>query len=381
MRMKNNIYLHLLEHIYEAALNDSGWQHVVKQINVAFKSNAGGFFIQDDVNNESDVLLYTGVPQTHVDSYLQHYSLVNPWFAIPGMMDPNLIRTEVDIDVYYQQPGHFYTIEYYNDWMKDLDARHTMGGSLTTRGSLHLNFSMLRPQSAGVYSENDIHALKKLMPHLRRALEVSSLMRKSHSQHQLILQGLDHMGIGLMLLSEHHLILELNETAENIVRQDDGLMMVKRHLRARYQSAQAKLQALFERQTYVSGSTRYNMSDWLFIPRTHQRAAYQLMLIACESQTIIFDENRAKAMLIIIDPAQQTQLPRNKIQNCYQFTDRETDIAQKLTQGLSAREISADLDLTYESTRWYIKQICQKSGTRTQTEFVAKVLSHLSLLI
>jgi len=374
-------YEKLLETIYQAALGESDWEHSIKSINRIFDSTAGGFFIQDDERGHADTLLMLGFAEGAMDDYSANYAENNPWFAIPGMMDPNCIRTEEDIDFYYKDKKIFRSTEMFNDWMLPQDFKHAIGGSITTRGPLHLNFTMFRPATTGAYVKSDIQALINIAPHLKRSLEVSSLVNEVRKKDKLLLAGMDSIGLGVIVLNEFQKITELNHVAESILNSNDGLSVVNQKIVVDHKEAKKLADAMYSQNIRSSLAPRTVASEWLYIPRPSQKPDYQIMLIKTDNPVNALFECGVTSMLFVVDPTRKRQLPKNRIQSRYSYTDREADVAEYLLGGKSAKDISKELEMTYESARWYIKQVCQKAGVRKQTEFIAKVLSEFSLVV
>ncbi|MDH5228881.1 MAG: helix-turn-helix transcriptional regulator [Gammaproteobacteria bacterium] len=375
-----NLDHHLIDKIYAAGVGEIPWQDVVTVINESFCSTAGGFFMQDDEDNGSGDILMTGFPDDCMDVYHSHYNTVNPWFSIPGMMDPNCIRTDCDIDLYHKISGHFNNTEFYNDWMKPYELGHSIGGSLTTRGSLHLNFTMFRTLKVGRYRKEDIVRLQYLVTHLRRALEITSLRESSNNQDAIYLSGLDKIGIGLVLLNSQRKIIEKNSTASIILKANDGLNIKNQFITINHNRTQKIVDNLFADIVINRISPSRSISDWVYVPRISDQAAYQLMIIKSSNPLSVFGEGFVTYALLIIDPSTRRPLPRKAIQDRYGFSERETDVAQLLLQGMTAREIDRELGLRYETVRTYIKQVCHKADVGTRTQFIARVFSELSLI-
>jgi DNA-binding CsgD family transcriptional regulator len=58
----------------------------------------------------------------------------------------------------------------------------------------------------------------------------------------------------------------------------------------------------------------------------------------------------------------------------YGFTPKEIVVFNHFIKGHNASEIALIEGLTYETTRWYIKQIYQKTGVKRQTMLMALLL-------
>lgn len=61
-------------------------------------------------------------------------------------------------------------------------------------------------------------------------------------------------------------------------------------------------------------------------------------------------------------------------QRKYLLTNKENNVLKYLIDGLNAKEIAKEEGLTYESARWYIKQIYQKVGVSSQAKLMRKFL-------
>ena len=63
------------------------------------------------------------------------------------------------------------------------------------------------------------------------------------------------------------------------------------------------------------------------------------------------------------------------LSNSHNLTRKETVILNHLAVGDNAKEISKKEGITYQTARWYIKQIYQKIGISKQTELMWHLLS------
>ncbi len=61
---------------------------------------------------------------------------------------------------------------------------------------------------------------------------------------------------------------------------------------------------------------------------------------------------------------------QEKVQLLDHLTPRETDVLHQLARGLPNREIAQSLDITLNTTKWYLRQIYDKLGAQRRTEAV-----------
>ena len=61
--------------------------------------------------------------------------------------------------------------------------------------------------------------------------------------------------------------------------------------------------------------------------------------------------------------------------NDYKFTNREQEILEHLCKGSSYKMIAAEINLSFETIRTYIKRIYEKLQVHSATEAVSKALN------
>ncbi len=369
----------LLDAIYAAALDEISWESAIIEFNKNFMSPVGGFFIQDILHESFNEIVLTGFEESAISDYKNHYGKINPWFTTPDLVKPNRILTETELDIAHNKIGTVFKTEYFHDWLRPNNLHYTIGVCLNTRGSINFNFTMLRPAEIGAYTNTEIEALNRLNKHLRRAMEINQIIKRAKTYDKLLLSSLDKLGIGVALLGEDSSIIELNSNAELIFKNEDGVNIKNRRIFVTHKKAHNTLQNTIETLNFYD--LNITASEWIKIPRPSGRPDYQLIIMQSRNSMNILNEPYAKTTLIIIDPSKRNFCSTELLQRHFLFTKKEADVAQCLLMGMAAKQISGQLELTYESTRWYIKQLRKKVGARSQADFISRILSHTALLI
>src|SRR3546814_14798044 len=78
-------------------------------------------------------------------------------------------------------------------------------------------------------------------------------------------------------------------------------------------------------------------------------------------------------MLLIADPEQEARPPAALYRDLYGFTPTETRLAAALLPGAELRRAAEEAGMTYETARWYLKVMFQKTGTSRQSELTARL--------
>lgn len=365
-------YNQLVNSIYDSVFNPSGLDLCMKELFSSFNAVVGGYFIQNKRNLSSRQVSMYGYDDNAVATYNNYYCTINPWFTNKPVRQ-NLVVTEMDLDLFHNQSKYYYQTEFFNDFSKPNGLGSYIGVALSSNGQDYLNFLMGRPLDADFYSKEDNFLLDQLKPHLLRAVEMREVIDAAHSYGSLLLDSFDIMNIGLMLLNQRGSIIELNKTANRIINANDGLSIKSKRIRCHLEQSQKLLDNLIS-----SGCSSQNIrvKEPINIPRLSSSPPYQIQVIQTNNRPLSsFIETGVISMLIIQDPKFKTEIPRDSIRSYFNLTERETDIAELLLSGLKAKNIASKLGLSYESTRWYIKQIYIKTNTSSQNELIIKLIS------
>ena len=371
-------YSSLIDSIYEAVDAKSDFSNLMLNLNTALNASKGGFNIQN-INTHAfkEVYMY-GYSESELTDYKQYYASINPWLAMKtvNFIKPKVVVTERTLDSYYQEDRFYYKTEFFNDFAKRFDTGSILGVTLAYKNHEHLKFSVARPVDAGFFNNEEAELISSLSPHLLRAMEVKELLEVAHSQNRLLLNSLDNMGMGLMLLNSQGNVIEINHVANQIMNTHDGLTLQSKKITAQHADTSNLIDGAIQAHNNKQGT---RICDWISIPRTSLKAPYRLLIIHNNKQSLShWTESDAAMMAILIDPTQAQTTSREAIKEHFDLTEREADIAQLLLRGLPAKKIASETGLSYESARWYIKAILKKSDVRSQPEFIFKVLGELS---
>jgi PAS domain-containing protein len=99
-------------------------------------------------------------------------------------------------------------------------------GCLSTlhRAGLLLSvITIYRARRLGSFSRSDIDILRRLVPHLARALRVHRHVSASQIHQHQAEEALNQLSVGLLLLAEDGRIVFANRAAEELLRQGDGI--------------------------------------------------------------------------------------------------------------------------------------------------------------
>ena len=105
----------------------------------------------------------------------------------------------------------------------------------------------IRNKTAGPCSDRDADFLRKLMPHLARALKMHQLFAGLNAQAASLMECVDRFLRGLVLLDYRGRVVRANQSAERMAQAQDGLCLDSQGLRAVDKGESTELQRLILR--------------------------------------------------------------------------------------------------------------------------------------
>ena len=103
--------------------------------------------------------------------------------------------------------------ECYNDYYVRWDLRHFVGSYLVNDSTCEASLVVYRGDaSGGAYSQDDIETMALLVPHVTRALELSSRIRETSAETMQLYDALDLVTQGVVLVDHRGRVTWMNTT-------------------------------------------------------------------------------------------------------------------------------------------------------------------------
>ncbi|WP_275098317.1 helix-turn-helix transcriptional regulator [Sedimenticola hydrogenitrophicus] len=371
----------LIDQIYAAALDASGWSLVMESMEQKFGCIASGIYTAHPYSGRVSLTELRGIDAELLETYIAHFLLDNPWQAVPSLQRQGCVRTDASLDRYYKQPGFYHKTELYNDWMKPQDFIHTLGVNLYVDSHSQTKCFLYRPRQMGAFSTHDVARFKWIAGHLANAVCVA---RRLSIQRSMIddLQGVvDRMALGVVFLDPAGHILQANRFAEALLGRHDGVLTRESRVAASHRKDQGKLNgamrcALAARYGDTPGAAHMVS---LRRPDGKQPLCAILVPLSCGDSGPFLMEKAAVA-LILNDPECDSLISTDWLRQRFQFNSTEARLAQDLSRGCDLRQAAGKAGITYQTARWYLKGIFQKTGVDRQAELVRLLLSEQIML-
>lgn len=260
------------------------------------------------------------------------------------------------------------------------DVYHLLGVDISTPDGGKLGFRISRPKNDPKFSASARAMCKALVPHLRRALYMQSLLDRSESLGSLYFQTISRLSVATLLLDESGRVLRLNPVAREILDSNDGLKLVGGRLEATYPSDNRELQRLMRQAFSRQGQDGTSVAEAISISRPSGRVSLGVVVEPIPSHELMDGKGLPAAVVYIRDAVGKSLVSSAMIKQLYNLTPAETCLALELANGLSLEEAAELLNIRHNTARAHLRAIFSKTGVRRQTELVRIMLNSVVAL-
>ncbi len=355
--------------LYDASLDPQQWQPALMRIRDLFRANYATLILRPPSAEDLGLLIVAS--ETAVEYYFPDY-LASPFTGIPC----DEVVTVEDILSVSEWRHH----AYYQTWCAPHHVFHVLAVDIRTPDHAVFPFRITRAEAGAPFTQEDRERLKQLLPHLRRALYFSTQLDCSESLRALYVQALGLLAVATITLDKGGRILQMNSTAEQLLKAGDGLKLSGGHLEAHYPADNRILQAAIRKSVARLDPVKPKVNETLSVTRPSGKVALGLVLQCVPVQDWAGGDDQPAALLFVRDAESRTQAPNSVIGQMFSLTPAETALAVELANGSSLEEASETLGIRRNTAGAHLRAIFSKTGVRRQTELVRIVLNSVVAL-
>lgn len=364
--MVDSAWNQLLENVREASLDGLSWHAVTRSVSIAFDAPAVAFYGQSNDAASFKETAIVGIGDPYIEAYRHHYSQRdNPWVRAGAFWRPGVIRTERALQQITGDRRILRRSGYYRDWIRPQGFGHAMSVVVDRDDDGYLKLALYRGADQPDFSNSDQKRFAVLCQQMHQLLDLAPRYQLARTLAALSLRALDGLEFGVVLLSLQGGVLEMNQAARALLQDGVGLEIRDDRLRGATPAADRRLRALLEAPIASMARRRdlrlrppdvavpVTLSAVLATPRFG--TAGLLLFVSCPTRT--FDQRL------------------HQLVERYRLTSVELMLCRGLLEGCSLREAGTRAGLSYETARWYLKQVFAKTDTHRQADLVRVLLS------
>lgn len=219
-----------------------------------------------------------------------------------------------------------------------------------------------RQASREPFARTEVELLQSIVPHVQRAGQLSLAVAAAAGTG--LLDGLDRVGRGAILLDDLSRVVSLNHTAERLL--GNACFIHDRRLLARDRDENVHLQRLLTSVTSRAPFLGAPAPAATAISRLDKRPLILQGTPLVHSARDFFQQARALIMLLDLD--QRAEPNPLFLSAAFDLSPAEVKVAQALANGGGTRAVATRLMLSVETIGVHLKSIFLKTGTHSQSD-------------
>lgn len=367
----------LVDCVYRFATRLDGLTDITALIAHQTRSRSCALILQHRADYSTHGGWYWGIDHVWAAAYVDRFFACDPTveehFRIPA---ESAYASPLNRD----NPA-FRTSDFWRGFCEPQRLGYFAGAYSVLSDALALRLTVQGDVSRGQYNAQDLRVMESLLPHLRRAVEISREVSRLIRHAQALSSVLEQGRSALLLMDPEGRVLHANDAARAL--SGSGFTLRDDRVVLRDRKAQVQLQAAIGACAMALRGISASIAQGgchVSIPRAGGLPLSAYLAPFRQQRTNEWDPLPEDLVTLqIVDPEEHRQASPKALQGALHLTPAEARVAAGLCNGASAREIAAQLALSPHTVRDHIKRIYQRTGVSKQSEFVNRAWSVLRL--
>ncbi|MGH8389295.1 MAG: helix-turn-helix transcriptional regulator [Pseudomonas sp.] len=378
-------YERIIGNIYDSAMDTRCLNDSLREVRALFKAN----FVTLILRVQDEPLLSPMIVAGDVElgeGGINHYA----YYAKSSLFERLSTDTVFTIDE-LMSDAEWASSAFYLLYCEPYGCYHMLGADIRMPDGGTVRFRINRPKEQPRFSDAERAMCAMLLPHLRRALHMHSLLDRSESLGSLYSQTINRLAVATIVLDENGTVVQLNPVAREILDSQDGLKVVGGRLEATYPSDNRELSRLVRnafqraregaRQGARQGAGKgVQMAEATSISRPSGQVSLGVVVELIPSRELLEGTGKPTVVVYVRDAVGKSLVSAVLTSQLYNLTPAETALALELANGLSLEEASETLNIRRNTARAHLRSIFSKTGVRRQTELVRIMLNSVVAL-
>ncbi len=368
--------LDIIGRIYDAATDADKWEAVASDLMTLFGATSCQLGHYDLRERQLGFNVHKGLEHVSVD----HWQLVEQllpedprmvvWQRLPGK--PHSCRMTMDVAAYHAS-------RLYREVLDPAGVEFTLGVKLEDEeADAFTGIAMFRNKTLVAFDQADCDIMGLLIPHLRRSLSMYKRFAVLGLGQRTALEALDHIATGIVLLGEAGSVRFDNRLARAMADDGDGFRIRDGHLLV--DNTQTLRQIVTATDSAIRSARGGDIlaGEPITIAKRSGGRPYACLVGTLWGNHLRFDLgilDDPVAVLFVTDPERPQEAPADLLQQLYGLTPAEARILESLVAGQSLKATAAAQNIAYETARFHLTAVFDKTGTSRQTDLVRLVLA------
>ncbi len=367
---------HLITRIYDVVTSPGQWQPVLNDITETLGARASNIFYGDSQHPElhgawvSDVLDGLLEDPANLEITAAEMPLYS---AIPGIITAPAFTTEADLLIQYNRLGYpAMQLDGLYRWLREnYGIHHRMTTPLNRRPNyfdfltVHYGDDCKHPPPEAMRQGN------RLLPHLAKAIEINRPFALLEARYQAVLEVLDRLQLGVILVGEDRNVWLKNEAAARIIENCDSIAIDHRGKLIGTDATVGKiLNDSFTGLSCDSDST-IPKSVRTRLPRGEiQEPAVDAYIADISRLNNPGFDSRSGFVMILVDPDRSGIVNLTSLASLFGLTRSEAAVCELVVKGYTNNEIADSRNVSPETVITQVKSLFAKTNSHRRGDLI-----------
>jgi len=357
----------------EAMLDDARWPETAGLIDEAFGVTGNMLAFGSEIpTSKVDIFFwknhYRGAVRSDLgEEYFRIYHPIDEHLPQMRRLPDSKITPIADLFT----ESELKTSPTYNEAFLRYDIQNGLNVRLDGPGGSHIAWGIGDSVDPDGWSSSQIRMVARMLPHIRQYVRVRSALAEARALGGSVIELLDNTRMGIIQLDRGGRIVEANDRAWELLRQNDGLTDEGGELRATWPEDNATLQEHLARALPRLGGP--GESGSLAVRRKSWSPGLALHVKPATVREVDYRFLRVAALVLVVDPVSRARVEPALVGAVLGLTPAEAAIAVLLSEGRTLRQIAATTGREYSTIQTHLRHIFAKLGCSRQLEVVQAV--------
>ncbi|ESQ90485.1 helix-turn-helix transcriptional regulator [Asticcacaulis benevestitus] len=368
--------LELIEAIYDTVADPGLWPQLLERISMHIGTGCVGLSLVDTRTYEIRVAAHWGAQPEFLQAMMQSVS-INPattahWYI--DVDEPFTVESLLGRDRYHN--SRFYrTINAPNNCVDGLIS------ILNRSGDRYGNIALPRFTEHGPITKIDLLRLKRLSPHIRRAVTLTDMLDSQSLSKSLLNQTFDLLSTAIILVDKGGYILHANQAAETMMNKASVIWRKGGNLHACDDQGEKHLKTALGQLDAVPRMMPRPPAASVALS-SHSADDVTAWVLPLDSELGRLRRGaRAATAAILIREAVESQLPGSLLMKRFDLTPAQVRVLSLLSQGQPASDVADILGISIHTVRSHMQQIFAKTCSKGLPELLHLCRRHLAPIL
>lgn len=364
----------MIDAIYSAATDQSGWRGAVETIAAAFDGVAAvriaaGHNLQDLRSAEATL------DPHYLAAYYENYAGADPLTQRDrfGHM-PSVVVEEALMPITELQRSEFYA-----DWMRPQDVGRIMRWRVEAPSGL-LDLLILRSERTGEFTSAEQQTSRRIIPHLKRAVEISERTRAYQTSLAGTEGALQTLPATVLIVDANRVVQFANRLAEELLRRSDGLVCRNGRIHG-VGEADQRLGRLLAQATGGGRCGTGRTGGILAVERKRADTPLSVAVTPVGEAHAGVERHGPLAMLVISAAEQRVAVSQDILRSLYNLTTTEARLIAALCAGQTLSDFAMRSGTAITTVKTHLAAAFWKTGERRQTDLVLRVMTDQAAIL